>query len=138
MVTVRLAALEDAPHIANVLIETWKTTFAGLFSELFLENLSEDHQQKRYRNFLEKANCSCLIAENDADGIIGFACGGPNRSTSVATTAELYALYVRKKFQGSGIGRTLFNAAADHIFKLLGGELSVWVIEINPYRGFYT
>ena len=45
------------------------------------------------------------VAENDAGEIVGFACGGPERSGDPVYTGELYGIYVLPEYHRRGIGR---------------------------------
>ncbi len=67
----------------------------------------------------------------DAGALVGFAVAGPGRREGDAET-ELYALYVRRAWHGTGLGRALFDAVVEP------GPCSVWVLEDNARaRSFY-
>ncbi len=51
-------------------------------------------------------------------GVVGFAYGGPARQPAIFDGAELYAIYVRPKFEQQGIGRALFKAVAAELIEL--------------------
>jgi ribosomal protein S18 acetylase RimI-like enzyme len=65
--------------------------------------------------------------------MVGFASGGPERTGRLGATGELYALYVLQAAQRMGLGRRLTEAALAE----LGKGVAVWVLEVNPARGFY-
>lgn len=69
--------------------------------------------------------------------MIGFATGGKARSPLLQADAELYAIYVRKEFQGKGVGRALVLAVVRNLVEQEFQAMGVWVLELNPYRRFY-
>ena len=72
-----------------------------------------------------------LVAEVD-DGLAGFANLGPPRDDDAAVDLELYAIYVRAVWWGTGLGHALFEEAV--------GERAayLWVVEGNQRAmGFY-
>lgn len=66
------------------------------------------------------------------DRVIGFSSPGPSRDEDAPTPLELYAIYVREKWWGSGLGYRLLDVA-------IGKEpASLWVLEGNQRaRAFY-
>jgi hypothetical protein len=45
---IRSARVEDAAAIAEVHVETWRTTYAGMLPDNFLLNLSEEKYEARW------------------------------------------------------------------------------------------
>ena len=72
-----------------------------------------------------------LLAEAD-DEIVGFAVTGPSRDDDPPTPYELYALYVRAAWWGTGLGQVLWDAVRPL------GDCSLWVLEANARaQAFY-
>ena len=72
-----------------------------------------------------------VLAEADGQ-IVGFAVSGPTRDEDAPTPYELYALYTRAAYWGTGLGQTLWEAVRPD------GACSLWVLEANARaRGFY-
>ena len=65
-----------------------------------------------------------VLAEADGE-IVGFAVAGPSRDEDGVTPAELYALYVRAAWWGTGLGQQLWEAVRPE------EPCSLWVIENN-------
>ena len=78
-----------------------------------------------------------LVAEDDAQLVVGFAAAGPERSGDTACDVELYAVYVLASHQRMGLGRALVTMAATRLAKLGGEGLLVWAFADNPWRHFY-
>jgi ribosomal protein S18 acetylase RimI-like enzyme len=137
---VRPAALTDAPGIARVHIDTWRTAYHGLIPEDLLAGLSYERRLERWTAILSQpadGRSSNFVAE--ADGrIVGFASGGPERDGDPVYTGELYAIYVLKEYERRGLGRSLTRAVAGSLAAAGFGAMLVWVLAANDVaRRFY-
>jgi GNAT superfamily N-acetyltransferase len=133
---IRKAMLDDADEIAHVHIESWRTTYAGIVSQDYLDTLSVEARAQNWRTHL--ATVDPLIAVADGvPGLLGFACGGKQRDESLAYDGEPYAIYLVKAAQGQGIGRALVRALADGLRSRNFESMIVWVLERNPAVAFY-
>jgi GNAT superfamily N-acetyltransferase len=73
-----------------------------------------------------------IVAEADGD-LVGFAVVGDNRDPDAPSPTELYALYVRAAWWGTGLGQRLWEAVRPE------RACSLWVLEDNVRaRGFYA
>ena len=100
---IRRARVEDAAAIAEVHVETWRTTYAGMLPDNFLLNLSEEkHEARWWRHILAGNNSRhyVYVADDDDAGVVGFCSGGRMRGEAVEFDAEVYALYLLDSFQG--------------------------------------
>src|SRR5436190_1458451 len=102
---VRPAAPSDAPSIARVHVESWRTTYDGLLPEDHLAALDVADYAGRWERSLSSpfARGAVFVAE-EAVGIVGFASGGPERDGDPRYEGELYAIYLLREFQGRGVG----------------------------------
>jgi GNAT superfamily N-acetyltransferase len=72
-----------------------------------------------------------VLAEVDGEPV-GFAVAGPTRDDDRPTPYELYAIYTRAAWWGSGLGQALWEAVRPD------GPCSLWVLEDNARaQGFY-
>lgn len=73
-----------------------------------------------------------VVAEADGE-LVGFSVVGPNRDPDAPATTELYAIYVREAWWGTGLGQQLWDAVRP------SESCSLWVLEDNARaRGFYA
>jgi GNAT superfamily N-acetyltransferase len=73
-----------------------------------------------------------MLAEVDGE-LVGFAVAGPCRDEEPVTPAELYAIYVRAAWWGTGLAQRLWEAVRPE------EPCSLWVLEANARaRGFYA
>jgi L-amino acid N-acyltransferase YncA len=139
-VRIRRATLADAPGIARVHVDSWRSTYAGLVPDGILDSLSyEDRTAQRIRQ-MESAPPAVvhLVAETDKGEIVGFAVAGPERTGNQRFRGELYAIYLFDLWQGQGIGTLLLTAVASHLLEHGLHSMLVWVLAGNPAERFYA
>jgi GNAT superfamily N-acetyltransferase len=141
-VPIREATPDDARAIAEVHVRSWRWAYHGLIPDDFLENLSVDDREPTWRERLaDSAPCwGCLVAEDAAGRVVGFASFGPPKDapTSAEDAGEVYAIYLEEAVAGTGVGRDLFAAASDALRGLGFGRAFLWVLAQNDRaRRFY-
>jgi GNAT superfamily N-acetyltransferase len=135
-VKIRRGNETDLTAISHVLVDSWRTTFRGLVSDRFLDNMSYAQQRDRHLRYMLNQMVSYSVAECGQTGaVIGFVSGGPIRDREFPYASELYAIYIRQEFQGCGIGRRLFCALVDQLFR--SGLTSMMVWALGPNHSFY-
>jgi GNAT superfamily N-acetyltransferase len=133
---IRKAKVQDAGAIAHVQVETWKTTYVGIVSDVFLTSMDEEERTQRWQEQILADTISILVAE-DETGIFGFAAGGEVRERLDDYDAELYAIYLLRERQRQGVGRILGLALASALQSRGSTSMLVWVLEQNPSVSFY-
>jgi GNAT superfamily N-acetyltransferase len=137
-VEIRTATEVDLDSIAQVLVDTWRTTFRGLLSAEFLDGMSYAYQRDRHRRTMRRERVVYFVATDvRSKQVIGFANGGPNREPEYQYPGELYALYVLQAYQGRGIGSRLFRSLGNELLQLSLSPMLIWVLVNNPNRDFY-
>jgi L-amino acid N-acyltransferase YncA len=135
---IRKARPSDAPAIARVHVDSWKTTYAGIVPEEVLAQLSYDGRADRWNEILADATGDFVfVAETEEGRVVGFVCGGKERSSDAVYQGEVSAIYLLEAYQGKGIGRRLIAAAAQELLARGFRRMLVWVLDANPSRGFY-
>lgn len=136
---IRLANVHDATAIANVHVESWRTTYKGIVPDDFLATLSPEQREQFWRRVLTDPSSSSFVyvAEDDSGKVIGFASGGSERSGDPVYTGELYAIYLLAPYQGQGIGRQLMITLVSRLLQAGMTALLLWVLTENPSRKFY-
>ena len=161
-IRIRQAVDSDARGIAQVHIDSWRSTYAGIVPAEHLAGLDYDEREARWHRILADRRQNAFVAE-DADGrIIGFASGGPERSGSTAASgtascsddpqidsggpepntapeysAELYAIYIDEPRQRQGVGGRLVAALCSWFLSRGWHSMLTWVLAANPSRDFY-
>ncbi|HWP95320.1 MAG TPA: GNAT family N-acetyltransferase [Syntrophomonadaceae bacterium] len=133
---IREADINDAPGIARVVVDTWKSAYRGIISDDYLNNLSYQEREKGWREF-PWDNSFVFVAEDDGKNVIGFVAGGPERESRSECQGEVYAIYVYQSHQYQGIGSLLFRALLRKLEQTGIHSLLVWVLTDSPFRRFY-
>jgi len=122
-VEIRRAVPADAEALTRLHLDCWDDAYTGLMPQPVLDARRDDVPARvdRWRQILPNGFTS--VAEHGA-GLVGFVSAGPPRELS-HFAIEVFALYVRAPWWGTGVGHALFAAAV--------GDRSacLWVLEGN-------
>lgn len=135
-VRVRRAVAQDAPAIAHVQVDTWRSTYGGIIPAELLANLSYERSQGMWEKILSDPKGTMFVAEDDSGHVVGFADCGPARDNK-DFSGELYAIYVTQDMQGKGIGRMLSLSVVQDLRAHGYYSMLVWVLAQNPFKRFY-
>jgi len=140
MITIRPARLKDARSIAQIYVESWRNTYAGMLPDKYL--LRPDWEEREFRawrhQFIRQGRGDVvLVADDSAAGVVGFVSAGPTRHPALPFRGEIYTLYLRPDYHGQGLGKRLFISAARRLMTIAGPSIVVWVLKPNPARFFY-
>ncbi len=135
---IRRASPADTNALAAVHVESWKSTYRGLFPDAMIDSLDPLGRVVQWQQWLNQADEGLFIyiAETDTGEIEGFAACGPSQSVPYCD-GEVYAIYLRQSAQRRGIGRKLMAAAASRMRNSGAQSLGVVVLATNPARNFY-
>lgn len=137
MTAVRPARLEDAKTIAQIEVETWRTTYAGMVPDRVLLGMSERRQTHSWINFLRHGPDDVLVAQNRFGRVVGFGNCGAQRDRAIDYEGEVYTLYVLPEEQGQGLGRVLLDGLFHRLAAQGRRSALIWVVKANPSRFFY-
>lgn len=135
----RRAGPGDARRIAEIYVETWRSSYPGMLPDRVLTQMSIERQEAGWRNTLQRQHGAetVLAAGTRRDGIVGFGSCGAARCLGDRFAGEVFTLYVLPDHQGQGHGRALLQAC----FRCLSiggrGSAIIWVLAANPSRFFY-
>lgn len=133
---IRKATSEDLRQMAYIHVDTWKDTYSGIIERDVLSRLSYGKSQQNLKFALDKGSQSFFVAEKN-DIIAGFAIGGVSRDEDLFYEGEIYAMYVLKDFQGSGIGKAFIRSFAEEFKKLNWFDFIIWCLMKNSACDFY-
>jgi GNAT superfamily N-acetyltransferase len=131
--TIRRAEVADAERVARLQLDCWDDAYTGLVPQ---EVLDEGRRTLRARirtwgEILADGRRTTLLAEGGDGAAAGFAGSGPPRDDDVGPDLdlqldlELYAIYVRAAWWGSGLGHALLEEAVGD------RPAYLWVVEGN-------
>jgi GNAT superfamily N-acetyltransferase len=138
-IEIRRAGVADAEAGAWCQLKCWLEAYAELLDPGRLAERTGDIDRRieRWTSRLEEGVLRWVAINPDPeaamqDRVIGFASPGPTRDDDAPTPLELYAIYVREKWWGSGLAQRLMDVA-------IGKEpASLWVLDGNERaKAFY-
>ena len=134
---IRPADVGDAPAVARVHVETWRTAYRGLLPDDYLAALDEAGYAERWGRTLGAGMGRVYVAEDEGQ-VVGFASGGRERAGEDGFSGELYAIYVLQTAERRGHGRRLVQAVVQGLRDLRLSDMVVWVLRDNHHaRHFY-
>ena len=139
MFMIRNVVADDADAIAKVQVDTWRSAYNNLVPSEVLESLSYKQRSEYWKSVISREDREgiFLVAEEEANGVVGFCVCGINRDEDSEFASELYAIYVLEVHQDHGIGRALFEEYRKWTLDRGMTSMIVWVLRDNPYRRFY-
>jgi len=137
---IRRARADDAQGIADVRVRTWQEAYRQIMPTAFLNGLSVDADEKRWRELLNapSPNRRTLVAESDGQ-VVGFVTAGVLRGeTEQPLSGEVYAIYVMPDCWDQGVGRQLLAHAEQGLMEQGYAQAVLWVLADNQRaRAFY-
>ena len=131
--------MDDAEAITRVNVETWQSSYQGIFPDEFLAKRSFAKHLESTRNLLQNLppKTTACVAVVPLAGVVGFAFGGTAREQLQDFDGELHGLYVLKEYQRHGLGRLLLKATATYCEVSKFRKMFAWTLAVSPYTAFY-
>jgi GNAT superfamily N-acetyltransferase len=138
-ISIRRATPGDAPGIARVRVDSWRSTYRGMIPDAYLDGMQVDASTALWDRVLTAApNATCVFVAEHGTVVVGFAAGNRLKEPKHGFDAELTAVYLRREFQRTGLGRGLVHAVVEAQRAQGATGLITWVIAGNkPARAFY-
>jgi GNAT superfamily N-acetyltransferase len=137
-VAIRRGGPDDAEALAHLHLDVWDDAYTGLMPQGILDDRREKVAERidRWRDIFGQERPT-WVAE-DGEGLVGFSGAGPARDNVVDIDLELYALYVRAAYYGTGVGFALFEQAvgdrAAYLWVLAGNHRAIGFYERQGFR----
>jgi ribosomal protein S18 acetylase RimI-like enzyme len=136
----REATLNDVLAIAQVHVNTWRTTYRGTIPDDYLAQLSYEKRERGWMEIFSSAKDTgnfTYVTEDASGQIVGFVNGGVERTGHLIYKGEINAIYILKTYQNQGIGRRLVMATANRLAQANIHSMLVWVLADNSACKFY-
>jgi GNAT superfamily N-acetyltransferase len=106
---IRPARPGDAETLASIHVAAWRETYPGLLPEAEIARHDLPYRLRQWQAMLGRGDTRIALA-----GDLGFAQMGPQRDSALAEEwpEELFAIYLLRAAQGTGLGRALLEAVA--------------------------
>lgn len=130
---IRKAELKDAPEIARVLTETWKTAYRGIIDESYPPTLCIERYTKIMRHNIEENREQIFVAEEE-NRITGFisVCAGEREGFW-----EIKGFYILPEYQKKGLGKALFSSVIHFAGNKGISEFFLKTLNKAESNGFY-
>lgn len=139
---VRPAVLTDAAQIAQVHVDSWRTTYAGIFPPAAIAGHTLERRLALWtRHLSEASERHALFVAVQVDTVVGFASLGAFRvqGPPIEGEGELNALYLLQRAQRQGLGRQLMQAGGAWLQRGGFSAMRCWVVRGNlSAEAFYT
>ena len=130
---IRIATFKDALSIAEVHVQGWKETYAGMVKQEILDELNVLDKEQLWKEIIRSPDHQLFIYTEN--GVVkGFFDGYLNPESSIA---EILAFYLLKEVQKQGIGRELFQKFYQCALNQGYAFIHLEVFNKNPSRFFY-
>jgi ribosomal protein S18 acetylase RimI-like enzyme len=151
MAIIGRATLRNAPDIAEVYVDAWRSAYAGVVPDRVLVGMSCEQQTREWAYLIRRRSedHTVMVAAEIGHGLVGVTSFGTSRESqgiparafnggeSGKTAGEIFTLYVQPDFQERGIGRQLLSAAFSALRQRGLERGFLWVLRDNPARFFY-
>ncbi|PTX99985.1 GNAT family N-acetyltransferase [Verrucomicrobia bacterium LW23] len=134
---------EDLPEVARIHVQAWQEAYAGLLPQDYLDHLSVATRLVKWREVFGGTaagyqGSNLLVARegepSPAHGqgaAMGFVSFGPARESRHLPWGEIYAVYVLRKYWGTGVGHALYSYARQHFAQRGIPGAYLWVLDTN-------
>lgn len=138
MVEIREANAVDCHGIARVQVDSYRTAYAGLFPETYLQQFSYEEQEEDWLELLTTATKDMvLVAASAEQEVVGYVLARAEPGIYPGFDAEILALHVRQPCQRGGLGTALFTAVIGKLEESGCKSVMLWTLLGNPVRGWY-
>lgn len=137
-VVIRRGVPEDAEQMGHLHVDVWEDAYTGLVPQAILDErrATVADRIERWRGIFDQDQVN-WVAEGP-EGLVGFSGSGPARDNDVDLDLELWALYVRAAYYGTGLGYALFEQAvgdrACYLWVLGGNDRAIAFYERQGFR----
>lgn len=139
MFIVRSATLKDCTGIARTQVDSYRTAYAGLFSQPYLDHFTYDEEEQDWRDLLSADfNDILLVAVSPEDQILGYLLARAEPDSYPGYDAEVIALHVNRSQQGQGIGKALLRNAVEQLIERKCQSVMLWTLSGNKVRQWYA
>jgi RimJ/RimL family protein N-acetyltransferase len=139
--TVRTAALSDAPILAEIHVAAWRAAYADHMPAEFLAGMRVEDRTAMWQRALSQPNPGVVaVSLDEAREPVAFCVYGPSRDQDAKDTdiGELIALNVHPAQWRKGHGQALCLRVLAHARSQHWSAITLWVLRGNTCaRAFY-
>jgi len=123
--------MEDAKAIAAIHVHAWQAAYQGIVPSTFLDSLSIEDRENRWRTNLDQRASETWVAEEDGK-VVGWISAARTRDEDAhSTTGEVWGIYVDPAQWRRGVGGSLWHEAEAHLDAAGFLDITLWVLKEN-------
>ena len=111
---IRLATMADCKELSKLKLEVWNTTYRGIYPEDKFTNYNFEMNEGKFKNLVEHPSIDLYVVE-EGNRLIGYMDYGTPIRPFENYEQEIGLMYVLKDYQRQGIGKELFQLAAENM-----------------------
>lgn len=96
------AAADDLPQIAAIHVKCWQETYVDQVPQAHLDSLNVRSHLGKWQEFFARENDAKLVVARVDGTLAGFISFGRARDPDPKVDAEIYAIYLLKRYWGAG------------------------------------
>ena len=138
-IILREATFEDIEEVAQLHINSWHETYAGIISQNYLENM-KNKLDKRIERMKNEFDLRTMIVAVLNDEIVGFSefVFSNEFSNDLDIDCELCGLYIKNGYKNLGIGSKIFEYVTNSFKSENKKKMGLWCMKENePAILFY-
>lgn len=134
---IKRAVLEDAKCLANIIVESWRSTYINLIpKDEIIKFLDKERRQQQFEKFIKNKEIILIVLYKGVP--VGLVFANKDNDEQIEDCGSIYSIYILEEYWGKGLGTGLMDEAV----KILKDEgckrVSLWVYEENNRAiGFY-
>ncbi|MCC9204988.1 GNAT family N-acetyltransferase [Arthrobacter sp. zg-Y769] len=138
-VEIRRATENDARDLALVHVQAWQWAYRGLMPDALLDGLDAERRARNWQQLIREGQVPRPHVAVTGSGVAGFSHADTSGDEDAGSeTGEVTAIYLLEDYVGTGVGRSLWEAATNQLRESGHTAFSVWVLDSNRRgRNFY-
>jgi ribosomal protein S18 acetylase RimI-like enzyme len=132
---IRDARTDDVAAVARLHVQTFNETHCGGRPN----GPTYELRERQWRDAFARLDDSwfCMVVEDEAAELVGFAKGTPHDEGVSGFSGELNKIYVLRRYHRQGIGRLLLCNVAHRFIERGVNSMLLFGEATNPSNGFY-
>lgn len=134
---VRRAVMEDAKSLANILVESWRSSYSDIIPEdKIIKFLDKQRRQQQFERFIEDGE---IVLIGIYEGIpCGLVFANKDNDEQLVDCGTIYSIYLLEEYWGKGLAIKLMDVVTSILKDEGCKQISLWVYEANMRaRRFY-